>query len=284
MKIDAHQHYWKLDRNDYGWITPDLQVLYRDFLPQDLLPQLDKHGIGKTILVQAAPTEAETEFLLGLCESSDRIAGVVGWLDLAHPDFRQRYKVFRENPYFIGVRVMIQEMEDANEILQPHMIRAFRFFAEQDFPVDILIYSRQFPSVLKLLEQVPNLRGVIDHIGKPDIRSHTFEPWNEQIKEAANYPKLYCKLSGMVTEADHAEWKIEDFIPYVEHVIDVFGTKRILFGSDWPVCLLAASYDEVIDVLSKTISIKEPEQAYRDLFGYNAIRFYKLDPLLPLKM
>ncbi len=280
MRIDAHQHYWKLDRGDYGWITPDMPVLNRDYLPEDLLPHLQEHGLDATIVVQAAATLEETDYLLSLADSTDQIAGVVGWLDLNDPAYRQQYERFAHHPKYVGFRVMIQAMPDANVILEPHFVEALKYFAEQDVPVDLLVLSPQLDALIRLLEQVPNLRGVIDHIAKPRIADGLLEPWRTQISTlAASHPRLYCKLSGMVTEADHEGWKPGDFSIYIEHVLKAFGWDRVMYGSDWPVCLLAASYDQVVELLLDQSGLADGvgnEEKRAKLFGGNAKEFYKL--------
>ncbi|MGO4269152.1 amidohydrolase [Paenibacillus sp. TAF58] len=276
MRIDAHQHYWKLDRGDYGWLTPELSVLYHDFLPDDLLPHLKQIGLDQTIVVQAAPTLEETDYLLSLSEESATIAGVVGWLNLGDPDFHIHYKRFSQHPKYVGFRVMIQEMPDASVILEPHFVEALRFFAEKDVPVDLLVVSHQLEPVVQLLNLVPGLRAVIDHMAKPRIADGIIEPWKSQMTAIAKHPNIYCKLSGMVTEAKHAEWKREDFAVYIQHVLDVFGKERVLFGSDWPVCLLAADYDDVVDVVMESLPETWSESDKARLFGLNAKEFYKL--------
>ncbi|MDQ0901882.1 amidohydrolase [Paenibacillus sp. V4I7] len=276
MRIDAHQHYWKMDRGDYGWLTPELSVLYRDFLPNDLIPHLHQHNLDQTIVVQAAPTLEETDYLLSLCEESDTIAGVVGWLNLNDPDYQVHYERFSQHPKYVGFRVMIQEMPDASVILEHHFIDALRYFAEKDVPIDLLVVSHQLEPVVQLLNLVPGLRAVIDHIAKPRIADGVMEPWKSQMAAIAKHPNIYCKLSGMVTEANHTEWKREDFTGYIQHVLDIFGTERVLFGSDWPVCLLAADYDDVVEVLTQALPGNWSEADKVRLFGLNAKEFYKL--------
>lgn len=276
MRIDAHQHYWKLERGDYGWPTPELPVLYRDFLPDDLLPHLHQHHVDQTIVVQAAPTLEETDYLLSLSDESGTIAGVVGWLNLNDPDFLIHYKRFSEHPKYVGFRVMIQEMPDASVILEPHFVDALRYFAEKEVPVDLLVVSNQLEPVVQLLELVPGLRAVIDHIAKPRIADGVMEPWKSQMAAIARHPNIYCKLSGMVTEANHKEWKPEDFTAYIRHALDMFGTERVIFGSDWPVCLLTADYGEVVDVLTHSLPQDWSELDKARLFGLNAREFYKL--------
>ena len=275
MRIDAHQHYWKVSRGDYGWLTPDLQVLYRDYMPEDLLPYLKEHHLDGTIVVQAAPTWEETEYLLALAESTESILGVVGWVDLNDEDYVNHSERFLKHPKMVGFRLMIQEMSDANAILEPHYVDALRWFAKKEVPIDLLVVSHQLEPLIQLLDQVPGLRGVIDHIAKPRIADQIREPWAAQMKELAKHENLYCKLSGMVTEADHDGWKPDDFAFYIQHVLELFGPRRVMFGSDWPVCLLAASYDQVIAVLMEAIPAHFTDQDKERLFGLNAKEFYR---------
>ncbi|MBM7564116.1 amidohydrolase family protein [Paenibacillus sacheonensis] len=276
--IDAHQHYWKLDRGDYGWLTPEGgPVLYRDYGPQDLEPDLERAGVRQTIVVQAAATHAETDYMLQLADNAVSIAGVVGWLDFHDPDWKAVLEKFRANPKFVGIRIMIQEMKDAAEVLEPESLEALRYLAEIGLPVDLLMHSKQLPETIQLLKQIPNLHAVIDHIGKPQIGLGVFEPWASQIKAlAASHPGLYCKLSGMLTEADHESWEPEQFTAYVRHVVECFGTERVMFGSDWPVCLLAGSYMDVRAVLETALPEGLSEQQLSAIYGGNAAAFYKL--------
>ncbi|MFC0470663.1 amidohydrolase family protein [Halalkalibacter kiskunsagensis] len=275
MRIDAHQHYWKLDRGDYGWITPEITSLYRDFSPVDLAPLLKKHQIDQTILVQAAPTLEETEFILELSEKTNSIAGVVGWLDLEHPNYRTHFEMFSNHPKFVGFRLMIQDMDDASIILTQPYVDALTYFSDKEVPVDLLVVHHQLPVLIELLEKVPHLRGVVDHIGKPAIGSNEMETWKGFISQISTYENVYCKLSGMITEASH-EWKEGDFVPYIQHVLQEFGTLRVMFGSDWPVCLLKGSYEDVVAVLNHALPVSMTEREKDDLFGGNAARFYKL--------
>ncbi|UJF32374.1 amidohydrolase family protein [Paenibacillus hexagrammi] len=277
MRIDAHQHYWRIERGDYGWITPDLPVLYRDFSPQDLLPHLKQHQLDGSIAVQAAPTLAETDYLLSLADTDDSILGVVGWLDLHDPEHRSHYERFSRHPKFVGFRIMIQEMPDASSILEPSFLEALSAYAAEDVPIDLLVVSHQLPPLVRLLERVPHLRGVIDHLAKPRIAEGATAPWLSYMREIAAHPKLYCKLSGMVTEADHRHWKQADFTFYIRQILELFGPQRVMFGSDWPVCLLAASYDQTMSVLQQAIPDSWSEQERTLLFGENARTFYKLN-------
>ncbi len=276
MRIDAHQHFWKLDRGDYDWLSPDHRVLYRDFHPEHLVPHLRKNGIDGTILVQAAATLEETDYLLSLSDRSEYIAGVVGWLDLSDPAYIRHFERFRRHPKFVGFRIMIQDMEKPEAVLEPDFVAALNHFAANGFPVDLLVLADQLPVLIELLRRVPGLRGVVDHLAKPRIVAGELHPWAEHIRELSLHPNLFCKLSGMVTEADHRAWRSDDLVPYVRHVLDCFGIGRVMFGSDWPVCLLAAEYDQVIEGLERALPAAMTEADKRKLYGENAKAFYNV--------
>lgn len=276
MRIDAHQHYWRIDRGDYGWITPALPALYRDFMPADLQPHLDRHELDGTIVVQAAPTYEETDFLLALAQRQPSIKGVVGFLDLEDARHSEHFDRFVRHPKFVGFRAMIQDMPDSKVILKDTYVEAMRKFAKLGVPVDLLVTSDQLDDLVALVAQVPGLRGVIDHIAKPRIGEGRMEPWASRMQALASHPNLFCKLSGMVTEADHAEWSADQFVPYIRHALACFGPDRVLFGSDWPVCLLAANYDEVVDVLERALPESWGQSERRKLFGDNARTFYRI--------
>lgn len=277
MRIDSHQHYWKVERGDYHWMTPTVPVLYRDYLPVDLRPTLLRYGIEKTIVVQAAQTVAETDFLLNLATADDSIAGVVGWLDMEDPGFERQFKRYRQHPKFLGLRPMLQDLPDDQWILRPQVLQALQVVASCNFPFEFLTYPRHLPFVLQALDLVPGLHAVIDHISKPEIRAGKMEPWRSLIAQVARHSNVVCKISGMTTEADHQQWTVDDLRPYVEHVVECFGIDRVMFGSDWPVCLLAGSYDRVIEALREIVSPRLDEVAERKLFGDNAVQFYRLN-------
>lgn len=277
MRIDAHQHYWKLSRGDYGWLTPDMGVLYRDYLPADLEPILTRHNVDKTVLVQAAPTVAETDFMLSLAAEHDSIGGVVGWLDMADPDFPRLFEKYRREPAFVGIRPMLHDLSDDAWVTQPVVLANLNVLAAHDFPFGFLVRPPHLPHVLHVLERVPNLRAVVDHIAKPLIKEQVFEPWGSQISAIARHENVYCKLSGMVTEADHANWTPADLKPYVEHVVAAFDLERVMFGSDWPVSLLAASYDQVIGALQEILDSVLHGEGSAQILGGNAARFYGIE-------
>jgi L-fuconolactonase len=276
MRIDSHQHFWKADRSDYHWMSPTVPVLCRDYLPEDLRPWLVKNRIDKTILVQAAQTTAETDFLLDLAIKNDFIAGVIGWLDMDSPNFAAELELYSKKPKFLGVRPMLQDLPDDDWILRPRVMDSLKLIAERDIPFEFLTYTRHLPYVLKVLKAIPNLRAVVDHISKPEIKNNKLDPWRSLMAEVAEHPNIYCKLSGMITEADHKSWTAEDLRPYVEHIWKCFGFERVMFGSDWPVCLLAGSYDQVISALQTILKPHLDERREVAIFGGNAARFYKL--------
>lgn len=276
MRIDSHQHFWKVSRGDYSWMKPEMKILYRDYLPEDLKPSLETHQIDKTVLVQAAPTVAETEFLLDLAEQHHLIAGVVGWLDFESNDFPSMFELYSRQASFVGVRPMLEELPDDDWILRSRVLDSLRIIAQLDFPFDFLVRPRHLPHVAKALEEIPGLRAVIDHIAKPEIKAQKFEPWKSQIRELAQHKNLYCKLSGMITEADHDSWKPEHLQPYVEHILECFGPERVMYGSDWPVCLLAGSYDRTIGALETVLNPHLDPASLQGVYGDNAARFYKL--------
>jgi L-fuconolactonase len=257
-------------------MTPANSVLYRDYGPEDLKPCLVRHHIDRTILVQAAPTVSETEFLLGLAQQQDFVGGVVGWLDMENEDFAEQLAAWRRVPKFIGIRPMLQDLAEDDYILRPAVMDSLEVIAKADFPFDFLTYTRHLPYVLQALERAPGLRGVVDHISKPEIRAKRIDPWKSLIGEVAQHKNVYCKLSGMITEADHEHWKPDDLRPYVDHVIECFGWERVMFGSDWPVCLQAGSYDQVVEALEAVLKSALDEASRAAVFGSNAERFYRV--------
>lgn len=276
-KVDAHQHFWKVARGDYHWMTPEMGAPLRlDYMPYDMAPLLRRTGIDKTVLVQAAQTDAETEFLLQIAEETDFVAGVVGWVDMEAEDFGARLDALMKRPKFVGIRPMLQDHADDAYIVRPRVLENLRQVAERDLAFDFLTFPRHLPYVAEALAQVPGLRAVVDHISKPFIAEGRLDNWKDGISRIANHPNVFCKVSGMVTEADHAAWTPSDLAPYVEHVLGCFGAGRLMFGSDWPVCLLAGTYGDVLNavrtVLDRHLSPDECDAVY----GGNAIHFYRL--------
>jgi len=275
--LDSHQHFWKIARGDYAWMGPHVAPLLRDFLPDDLRPLMAQTGITRTIVVQAAETEAETDFLLDLAENTDFIAGVVGWLDMDDAAFPERLAHYRTNPYFVGLRPMLQELEDDDFILRPRVLKHLQNIAEAGLAFDILAFTRHLPHVAKALAATPGLRAVVNHIAKPEISAGNLDPWRERIAEIAAFPNVSCKVSGMVTEASPDGWTLDQLRPYVDHVASIFGPERLMFGSDWPVATLVASYDEVYDTARALLSRHFGLTEMADIFENNAVAFYHVD-------
>lgn len=274
MRIDAHHHFWRLDRGDYGWLTPDLAPVYRDFGPEDLAPLLEAEGIGGTVLVQAAPTEAETYYMLELAERADFVRGVVGWTDFEAAEAPEKIADFAKNPRIKGFRPMIQDIEDPDWILRPGLAPAFAALEARDLTFDALVLPQHLPRLLKRLDRHPGLRCVIDHAAKPDIAGGDLGQWRSDMARLAHETSAWCKLSGLVTEA-RSDWSIADLRPVAEHLLDTFGPERLIWGSDWPVCRLAADYADwaaATESLLSGLSATERNM----VMGGNAARAYRL--------
>jgi L-fuconolactonase len=278
MRVDAHQHYWKVERGDYEWMAaPEVAAIRRDFLPRDLAPELEKHRFDRSVVVQAAATIAETDFLLGLAAEHASIAGVVGWLDLEANDFARTLARYAQNPKFLGIRPMLQDLPDDRFLVRPRVLENLRELARSGRRLDLLVLPRHLPVALTALAALPELRAVVDHCAKPDLRGGSLDAWRAGIARVAEHPNVVCKLSGLVTEAPQGALA-RDLAPAVEHVLAAFGPDRLLFGSDWPVCTLAASYDRVVGVLVEVLGARLTEDFERKLFGENAARFYGIEP------
>lgn len=271
MRIDAHQHFWSVARGDYGWLQPG-HVLYRDFLPADLAPELASSGIQRTVLVQAAPTVAETEFILQLADSNDFVGGVVGWIDFEDPLHERQLQRFAGHGKFLGVRPMIQSIAADDWMLQDRLSWAYRALIGANLTFDALCLPRHLPHLYELCLRYPSLRIVIDHCAKPNIREQQFEQWARDIERIARDTSAMCKLSGLVTEAS-SDWNVDSLRPYVRHVLDVFGPARVMWGSDWPVCLLASNYARWREAAESLIAAGD---AREQVFGATAARFYDL--------
>lgn len=266
--IDAHQHFWRLSRGDYGWLTPALAPIHRDFGPEDLSPLLAAHGIGATILVQAAPTEAETRFLLEIAAETPFVAGVVGWTDLEMPGAPERIAELAADPLLVGLRPMVHDIPDDDWLLRPSLAPALAAMARQGLVFDALLRPRHFPRLVPLLDRHPDLAVVLDHGGKPAIAEGA-PGWAEALADLARRPNLACKLSGLATEAP-ADWNTETLRPYAAEILRCFGPERVLWGSDWPVVNLAGGYDRWRAAAEALV----PEAARAAVFGGNAARIY----------
>ena len=272
MIIDAHQHFWQLARGDYGWLTPDLKPLYRDFVPDDLIPLLQRHDVDGTILVQAAPTTGETEFLLEIAEKTPFVLGVVGWTDFSAASAARDIERLAQYPQLVGLRPMIQDIEDDDWMLRRDLAPAFEAMMACNLTFDALVLPRHLPKLLQLVIRYPELRTVIDHAAKPDIAGGQFETWAANIAMIAKESQAYCKLSGLLTEAG-TDWTAKDLAPYITHLMSNFGPGRIVWGSDWPVLTMAASYDIWMDV-SKTFVLGQSER--NKVFGVTALELYNI--------
>jgi L-fuconolactonase len=270
--IDSHQHFWSLARGDYAWLTPDLEPLYRDFGPGDLEPLMRETRVERTIVVQAAPTVAETRHLLGLADRTPWIAGVVGWIDLASRDALRLLDDLQRHPAFRGVRPMIQDIPDPDWMLGAHLTPALRELERRSLTLDALVYPVHLPRLLRLLERHAELRVVVDHGAKPDIRGRALEPWARDLRRLAAETGARCKLSGLVTEAA-VDWSVGDLAPYFDHLVGCFGPERLMWGSDWPVVDLAGGYVRwraATESLLETLAPPEREA----VLGANAAAFY----------
>jgi L-fuconolactonase len=271
-RIDAHVHFWTLARDDYGWMTPDLKALYRDFSPEDLSPHIAAAQITEVIAVQAAATVAETEFLLELTESAGFVSGVIGWANMEAPDFAQSLDRLCRNPRFKGVRPMIQDIADPDWMLGENLRTAFRELADRRLCFEFLVRPSHLRSVLEILNRHPDLQAVIDHGAKPKVAEGLFDEWAALMARIADQTSAYCKLSGLVTEAGPGS-SIATLRRYVDHLVDGFGSKRLIFGSDWPVLTMAASYaDWHSQACLLLADLNEGER--EEIFGGNAARFY----------
>jgi L-fuconolactonase len=278
--IDAHQHFWNPARGDYDWMPMDNPVLARKYMPGDLAASLDMHGIARTVLVQAAATVEETEYMLGIADASEMVAAVVGWVDFENPDHLYHLKRFAGHPKFVGVRPMIQDIPDDDWMLRDDVQWAYKAIIDLDLTFDALGFSRHLTNFLTLLRRYPKMRVVIDHSMKPEIRAHAtgpgkFDFWAGGMTRLANETQSCCKLSGLVTEASEG-WVLDDLRPYADHVLGEFGAARVMWGSDWPVCQLRANYDDW-RAAAMALTAHLDEEARDRIFGGTAIQFYRLN-------
>ncbi len=270
--IDSHVHCWQLSRGDYAWLTPDLKTLYRDFMPNDIEAQISACHIDEVILVQAAPTLAETHFLLSLAEQHPFIIGVVGWVDLQSTAASSQINQFATHPKFLGIRPMIQDIPELDWMLRPELAAGLETLQKINLTFDALIKPPHLPYFIQFLDRYPNLKIVIDHAAKPNIKENQFQPWADFIKKIAEHPRVYCKLSGLLTEcAEDQTW--QDVLPYVDHLFLTFGEKRILWGSDFPVINLASQYS-LWHQLCFSYLEKKSSAALPWVFGRAAREFY----------
>jgi L-fuconolactonase len=275
MKIDSHQHFWNFDPTRDRWITDEMSVIRRDFLPEDLIPEMKSNGMDGSIAVQADPSEQETNFLLELASRHTEIVGVVGWVDLCSSQVRKSLELHSGCRKLRGVRHIVQAEPDDRFMLTKPFLDGIGWLKEFGLTYDILIYPHQLPAAVELVAHFPDQPFVIDHIAKPPIRTGERASWAHLLREIAKFSNVYCKLSGLVTEADWQHWSASGITPYLDIVFEAFGACRLMFGSDWPVCLLAGSYARVVELIDGyTSSLPETEKA--GIWGLNAARFYGL--------
>lgn len=275
MKIDSHQHFWKYDPVRDAWITNEMAVIQQDFMPGDLEPLLKQNGIDGCVAVQVDQSENENHFLLDLAEKNDFIRGIVGWVDLRNEKVGERLEFFTQFPKIRGFRHIVQAEPEIDFLLREDFCRGISQLARYGYTYDILIYPKHIPTAVEFARKFPNQLFVVDHLAKPFIKDLLIDDWARDLRHFAGMDHVYCKLSGMVTEADWANWDYSHFQHYIETVLEIFGIDRVMFGSDWPVCLLGADYGEVCGILQRnTLSLTESEN--EKLWGRNCINFYRL--------
>lgn len=276
MKIDSHQHFWRYSPKRHSWINDKMAVLKRDFLPNDLQKEIAGNGVDGSVAVQADQSEEETEFLLKLAADNDIIKAVVGWVDLRAENVEDRLAYFASKKEKLkGFRHVVQAEPDVDFMLGKAFQRGIGLLEKYGFTYDILIYPSQLSAALKLVKQFPHQKFVIDHLAKPNIARGDSYVWKTYMSDIAKNENTYCKLSGMVTEASWNSWQYDDFVPYLDEVLEAFGTDRVMYGSDWPVCLLSGSYGDVKGIIDRYIAgFSAPEKA--SILGANAIDFYSI--------
>ena len=272
MRIDSHQHFWRLNSEEYSWINPGWPI-YRDFLPADVAPLMKEAGMEFSIAVQARQTVEETKWLLELADRQPFIAGVVGWVDLKSDEVEEQLTNLAKHSKFVGVRHIAQDEPDDNFLLRAEFLSGVRKLKQFNLAYNILVFPRQLSATIELARKLPEQPFVLDHMGKPAIGTGKIFPWSEQMIELAKSPNVYCKISGMVTEANWTSWNSSDLLPYLDLVFEAFGPDRLMFGSDWPVCLLAASYRRWFEIVEDYFA-QFGSETRQKIFGTNAARFY----------
>lgn len=274
MTIDTHVHFWKYDPGRDGWITDDMRLLRADYLPEHFAPIAKRNGIDGVVAVQVDQSETENHFLLELAATHPLIKGIVGWIDLRNPRLEERLAYFSQFPLIKGWRHIVQG--EADDFL---FGREFREGVAQlkafNYTYDILIYHHQLPAALDFVSRLPEQKLIIDHCAKPDIKSRALQEWKQHMRSLAQHPNVYCKLSGLFTETHWKNWSAADFYPYLDVVVEAFGTDRLVFGSDWPVILLSGIYVQWKSLLEKYLEPLKPE-VQEKVFGANAVSFYRL--------
>jgi len=276
QRIDAHQHFWKFDPVRDNWINSDMSVIARDFLPDDLLPILQRNNIDGTVVVQTCHMDEDNRFMLELADQYNFIKGVVGWVNLQSIKVEDKLKYYHERyPKMKGFRHVLQADPDDQLMLRDSFKNGISLLNKYNFTYDILIYPKHLKYAVQLVAEFPDQKFVVDHLAKPHIKTKEINGWKRDMEALSKFPNVYCKVSGMLTEADWYSWKTEDFTPYLDTVFNAFSISRVIYGSDWPVCKLAGGYNralEILQIYTSRFSEKEQEMFY----GGNAIEFYNL--------
>lgn len=275
MRIDSHQHFWIYNSDEYGWISSDMEILRKDYLPDQLQTELSSTGFDGSVAVQARQSLVETQWLLNLADQYGFIKGVIGWVDLCSPDVEEQLIQFSGNPKLVGIRHIIHDEQDENFMLRKSFLRGIAYLEKFGLTYDILVFPQHMPNTIHLVSQFPEQVFILDHIAKPSIKDKKISPWKEGIEKLARFRNVYCKLSGMVTEANVKTWEKEELTPYLNIVFDAFGTDRLLIGSDWPVCTLAGPYKQIMEVVIDYIRTF-PDQDKKKILGENAVKAYDL--------
>jgi len=275
MRIDAHQHFWLYDPKRDSWITDEMSVIQRDFLPNDISKTLKENNIDGVVAVQADQSHQETKFLVELSQVYKMIKGVVGWVDLRSSNIDTYLEDFRRHDIIKGFRHVIEGEPDGDFLIKDDFLRGIESLTAFDYTYDLLIRPRHYQSTLECVRSNPNQKFMLDHIAKPPIKSQEFEDWAVFIEDLASCPNVLCKVSGLATEADWKNWQLDHFSQYIDHVIKSFGKDRFCFGSDWPVCLLAASYEQSIEIVQDKLKDFTTEEQ-NQFWGGNAVKFYNL--------
>jgi L-fuconolactonase len=275
MRIDSHQHFWRYSAAEYPWIDDSMSALRRDFLPADLRPEMDRAGVEACIAVQARQSLEETRWLLELADAHPFIAGVVGWIDLQAEDVVAQLEPFAGHPKLVGVRHIVQGEPDDKFMLRSAFCRGLSQLDDLNLTYDILIYPRHLPVAAELAARFRRQRFVLDHLAKPDVRSGEIVQWERGLRRLAEFPNVFCKLSGLVTEADWRGWTADQLRPYLDVAFDSFGAYRLLAGSDWPVCTVAADYQRTLAIIDEYL-VSRPEAEREAVMGGNAERFWNL--------
>jgi L-fuconolactonase len=275
-RIDSHQHFWHYNQAELTWMSDVMPVLKKDFMPGDLAPLLSQIKFDGCIAVQARQSILETEWLLKLADQNDFVKGVVGWVDLRSLDIAEVLSGFANEKKLVGVRHVVHDEPDINFMLQPAFQRGIAALKEFDLTYDLLLFPKHIPVALKLVEKFHQQRFVVDHLAKPFIKNREFSPWKEDLQELAKHENVYCKLSGMTTEAKWNEWKDDEFRPYLDIVIEAFDLNRIMIGSDWPVCSLSGKYSDTMNIVIDYAS-QFPKEISDRILGGNCIDFYRIE-------